>query len=126
MRKFITAEINNEPYVTIWGTGIPRREFMHVDDLADACYFLMKEYNSAGIINIGTGVDITISELADLLKTVTKFKGEIQYDSKMPNGTLQKLMDITKIKNLGWSHKIKLSTGLEMVYNNLKSNPQWQ
>lgn len=125
MRKFITAKINNEPYVTIWGTGVPRREFMHVHDLADACLFLMKKYDSSGIINIGIGEDISISKLAEMIKSVTKFNGGIRYDSKMPNGTPQKLMDITKIQNLGWRHRIELSEGLEMLHNELLTNPKW-
>jgi len=125
MRKFITAEINNDPFVEVWGSGIPRREFMHVDDLADACFFLMNNYDSGGIVNIGTGVDIAISQLAEMIRSITKFRGDISYDNKMPDGTLRKLLDTSKIHSLGWHHKIELTDGLEMLYNELKINPQW-
>jgi GDP-L-fucose synthase len=125
MRKFITAKFKNEPNVTIWGTGAPRREFMHVDDLAEACFFLMENYDSGGIINIGVGADITISKLAEMIKSITKFNGDIRYDCEMPDGTMQKLMDITKIRNLGWKHTIHLSDGLESLYKDLLTNPKW-
>lgn len=117
LRKFITAKKENKPYVELWGTGKPRREFMHVDDLADACYFLLENYNEKGLVNIGWGEDITILELAELIKKITGYKGEIKFDTSKPDGTPQKLMDVSKLKNFGWSAKIKLDEGVKSVYN---------
>ena len=111
--RIVLAKKNNELTVTIWGTGTPRREFLHVDDLADACYFLLQHYNEDGLINIGWGEDISIEELANLISIKVDFKGKLLFDNTKPDGTPRKLMDINKIKKLGWSPKIKLSEGLE-------------
>ncbi len=116
LRKFHEAKINNKKEVEIWGTGSPKREFLHVDDLADACVFLMNNYNDSEIINIGTGEDVFIKELADLIKDTVKFSGEIVWDSSKPDGTPRKLLDVSKIHNLGWHHKIELTDGIKTTY----------
>jgi GDP-L-fucose synthase len=102
--------------VTIWGTGSPRREFLHVDDLADACVYLMNHYEESEIVNIGVGKDISISELADLIKDIVGFKGVIQYDRSKPDGTPRKLLDVSKLYALGWQPKIPLREGIESTY----------
>jgi GDP-L-fucose synthase len=112
IRKILMAKRNNEPNVTIWGSGMPRREFLHVDDLADACLFLIRHYDSREIINIGTGIDITINELAQLIAEIVEYNGEFSYDINMPDGTMRKLLDTNKINNLGWQSKITLKDGL--------------
>lgn len=116
LRKFNIAKINNHPSVPVWGTGTPRREFLHVDDLADACYFLMENYNEPGLINIGTNRDITINELAHLVKEIVGYEGEIVFDSTKPDGTPRKLLDVTKLENLGWKYKIGLREGITSAY----------
>jgi GDP-L-fucose synthase len=103
-------------FVTLWGTGTPRREFLHVDDLADACLFLMNYYEDSEIINIGCGEDISISELADLIKEIVGFKGTIRYDRSKPDGSPRKLLDVSKLKRLGWQPKMSLREGIEMTY----------
>ncbi len=103
-------------FVTLWGTGTPRREFLHVDDLADACVFLMNHYEDSEIINIGVGKDISISELADLIKDIVGFKGTIRYDRTKPDGTPRKLLDVSKLRALGWQPKISLREGIERTY----------
>lgn len=120
LRKFITAKRNNEPSVTIWGSGTPKREFLHVDDLAEACLYLMQQYNEKGLVNIGTGIDVTILELAQLVQEITEFKGEIVLDSSKPDGTPRKLMDVSKMTAAGWKAKIDLRTGIQMVYQSIK------
>ncbi len=120
LRKFIMAKRNNEPTVTIWGTGTPKREFLHVNDLADACLYLMQEYNEKGLVNIGTGVDVTILELAQLVQEITEYKGEIVLDTTKPDGTPRKLMDVSKMTSAGWKAKIDLRAGIEMVYASIK------
>jgi GDP-L-fucose synthase len=123
IRKFHEAKINNEKSVTIWGTGTPRREFLHVDDMADACVFLMNSNNQTllkdkkPLFNIGTGKDISISELAELIKDITGFDGDIVYDKTKPDGTPQKLLDVSKIKALNWSPASKLDSGISGTYN---------
>jgi GDP-L-fucose synthase len=117
IRRIVLAKKNNEPTVTIWGTGTPRREFLHVDDLADACYFLMQNYNESEIINIGTGEDITIHELAKLISSIVKYTGTLEFDITKSNGTPRKLLNITKILNMGWSPTYSLYKGLEMTIN---------
>ena len=102
--------------VTIWGTGAPRREFLHVDDLADACVFLMKHYDQGEIVNIGIGKDITIRELAEMIKGIVGFKGSIQYDSSKPDGTPRKLLDVSRLGSMGWQPKISLREGIETTY----------
>lgn len=115
VRRFILAKKNNDPSVVIWGTGAPRREFMHVDDLADACYFLLQNYNEAGIVNIGWGEDVTIKELAEIIANEVGYNGVIEFDSTKPDGTPRKLMDTTKLKKLGWKPTIRLEAGIRMT-----------
>lgn len=116
IRKFHEAKIKGEDSVTIWGSGKPRREFLHADDLADACFFLMQGYNEPGFINIGTGEDIEIKELALLVKKITGYQGEIIHDLSKPDGTPRKLMDVTKLKKMGWQAGISLEDGIRKVY----------
>ncbi len=120
MRKFIEAKRNNSSVVEIWGTGIPKREFLHVDDMAEACIFLMLNYNEKGIVNIGTGEDISIYDLSILIKNLIGFNGKLEFDKQKPDGTLRKLLDVNKINNLGWKYKIDLLSGLKMVYQQIK------
>jgi GDP-L-fucose synthase len=112
IRRVVLAKKNNEPSVTIWGTGKPRREFLHVDDLADACYFLLQNYNEQGLVNIGCGTDVSIKELAELIVAEVRYEGQLVFDTTKPDGTPRKLMDVSKINNLGWLSKIKLNDGL--------------
>lgn len=113
IRRIVLAKNNNEPTVTIWGTGMPRREFLHVDDLADACYFLLHNYNEKGLVNIGCGTDISIKELAELIVCEVGYSGQLVFDTTKPDGTPRKLLDITLLKNLGWGPKVKLNHGLK-------------
>jgi GDP-L-fucose synthase len=106
----------HQPAVILWGTGAPRREFLHVDDLADACLFLMKYYHESEIINVGWGQDQTIRELAELISDIIGFKGSIKWDSNKPDGTPQKLLDVSRLSKLGWQPKIGLKTGIRQVY----------
>jgi len=124
LRKFHEAQLNNDPVVTIWGSGKPRREFLHVDDLADACFFLMQNYNQKGFINIGVGEDIEIKELALLIKDIVGYKGELRHDTSKPDGTPRKLMDVSKLSALGWKAKIGLREGIEKVYEEFKQQYQ--
>lgn len=119
IRKFHTAKVNGEPTVTVWGSGKPMREFLHADDLADACLFCMEHYSDGELINIGTGTDVTIKELAETIKDITGFEGELVWDSSKPDGTPRKLMDVSKLHKLGWQHKINLREGIQMVYDQL-------
>jgi GDP-L-fucose synthase len=112
IRRIVLAKKNNEPTVTIWGTGTPRREFLHVDDLADACYFLLQNYNEQGLVNIGCGTDVSIKELAELIVSEVGYEGELLFDTTKPNGTPRKLMDTSKINHLGWTSSIDLRSGL--------------
>jgi GDP-L-fucose synthase len=116
MRKFHEAKINGHNSVTIWGTGTPRREFLHVNDLADACYFLMQRYNEPGLINVGIGEDITIKDLALLIKEIVGYSGAIEHDLSKPDGTPRKLMDVSRLQALGWKAKIHLREGIAEVY----------
>jgi GDP-L-fucose synthase len=116
IRKFHEAKQNGDPAVTIWGTGTPMREFLHADDLADACCFLMENYNQEGLVNIGTGEDVTITQLALLIKEVVGYEGDLIYDASKPDGTPRKLMDVSKLTNLGWKYSIELKDGLTQVY----------
>jgi len=120
MRKFIEAKRANKPSVIIWGTGKPKREFLHVDDLADACYFLMQNYSEEGLVNIGTGTDVSILELAQLIKKTVGYEGKIEHDLSKPDGTPRKLMDTEKLKGLGWKPNITLEEGVKMVYEAVK------
>jgi GDP-L-fucose synthase len=112
IRRIVLAKKNNEPNVTIWGTGTPRREFLHVDDLADACYFLLQNYNEQGFVNIGCGKDVSIKELSELIASEVGYKGQLAFDTTKPDGTPRKLMDTTKINNLGWQAQIDLKVGI--------------
>ena len=120
IRRIIIAHKNNEPTVTIWGTGKPRREFMHVDDLADACFFLLQNYNEQGIINIGWGEDVSIKEIAELIAAEVGYKGSLVFDVTKPDGTPRKLLDTTKINNLGWKPSIKLKEGISKTIQEVK------
>jgi len=121
IRRIVLAKKNKEPNVTIWGTGTPRREFLHVDDLADACYFLLQNYNEQGLVNIGCGNDVSIKELAELIVAEVGYEGELVFDTTKPDGTPRKLMDTSKINNLGWSAKIILEQGLRLTLNEINS-----
>jgi GDP-L-fucose synthase len=116
IRKMHEAKVNDYPAVTIWGTGKPRREFLYADDLADACYFLMQNFNEPGLINIGTGEDIAIKDLALLIQEIIGFTGTINYDLSKPDGTPRKLMDVGKLSNLGWKASTHLKTGIQKAY----------
>ena len=122
LRKFITAKRNGDASVTIWGTGSPKREFLHVNDLAEACLFLMENYNDSGLVNIGIGDDISILDLAHLVKKIVGFEGEILTDTTKPDGTPRKLMDVSKLNDLGWTAKIALEEGIQRVYKEIKDN----
>jgi GDP-L-fucose synthase len=112
IRRIILAKKDNDPFVTIWGTGTPRREFMHVNDLADACYFLLQNYNQAGHINIGWGEDVSIKELAETISAEVGYNGDLEFDTSKSDGTPRKLLDTSKINNLGWKPSIKLQEGI--------------
>lgn len=116
IRKFHEAKINNEPFVTIWGSGEPKREFLHVDDLADACVFLMNRFDEPGLVNVGIGTDLSILELAKLVARIVGYTGGIQKDISKPDGTPRKLMDVSKINAMGWKARITLEEGIRMVY----------
>lgn len=116
IRKFHEAKKNGDATVTLWGTGKPRREFLHADDLADACFFLMQNYNGEGFVNIGTGEDIEIRELALLVKKIVGYEGTIEHDLEKPDGTPRKLMDVSKLTSLGWKYSIGLEQGISRVY----------
>ena len=116
IRKFHEAKINDQPEVIVWGSGSPRREFLHADDMADACMFLMKNYSEEGLINIGVGEDLSIKELAEMIKEITGYKGKIIFDVSKPDGTPRKLMDVTKLSTLGWKASIGLKEGIASVY----------
>ena len=116
LRKFHEAKINKAPEVTIWGSGTPLREFLHADDMADACYFLMQRYNEPGPINIGVGEDISIADLARLIQKITGYEGKLTFDASKPDGTPRKLMDVSKLAGLGWKASIPLEEGIRKVY----------
>ncbi|MDQ8014881.1 MAG: GDP-L-fucose synthase [Flavobacterium nitrogenifigens] len=125
LRKFITAKRNGDTSVTIWGTGSPKREFLHADDLAEACLFLMESYNDSGLVNIGVGEDISILDLAILVKKVVGYKGEILTDTSKPDGTPRKLMDVSKLNSFGWKAKTTLEEGIQKVYDEIKDS-NWE
>jgi len=120
LRKFIEATKNNSPTVNLWGTGKPMREFLHSDDLADACLYFMNTYDGDIPLNIGTGKDISIIDLSNILKDVTGYKGEVVFDSNKPDGTLRKVFDVSLATNLGWSYKIPLKEGIKQTYELVK------
>lgn len=119
IRKFHEAKKRGDEAVTIWGTGSPKREFLHVDDLADACYYLMQTYSEPGLVNIGTGEDITIKDLALLIKDIVGYEGQLEHDLSKPDGTPRKLMDVSKLKAAGWTAQIGLREGIQRVYESL-------
>jgi GDP-L-fucose synthase len=121
LRKFHEAKINGEKEVMVWGSGKPKREFLHADDLAYACLFLMRNYNEAGPINIGVGEDISIKELAELIKDIIGFEGDLKFDTSKPDGTPRKLLDISKLTALGWHASIPLHQGIAQAYENFLS-----
>jgi GDP-L-fucose synthase len=120
IRRIILAKKNNDPVVTIWGTGTPRREFMHVDDLADACFFLLQNYDEAGHVNIGWGEDVSIKELAEAIAAEVGYTGTLKFDTSKPDGTPRKLLDTTKINKLGWKPSIKLQDGIRRTIEEVK------
>ncbi len=121
IRKVHEAKINNEKQITVWGSGSPMREFLFADDLADACYFLMENYNEPNLINIGVGHDLTIKDLALLIKDVLQYDGDLVFDASKPDGTPRKLMDVNKLHALGWKHKIELREGIALAYQDFLS-----
>jgi len=122
IRKFHEAKINNEEEVVIWGTGKPKREFLHVDDLADAVVYLMKNYGGEQFVNIGVGKDISIQELAELIKDIVGCEGEIVNDTSKPDGTPRKLLDVSKLHDTGWKHSVDLREGIEKTYKWFEKN----
>ena len=116
IRKFHEAKVNNESLVALWGTGTPRREFLHVDDLADACLYLMNSYDEGEIINIGSGKDLTIRELAEIAREIVGYRGKISWDSSKPDGTPQKLLEVEKLSEAGWRSRIGLREGIASTY----------
>lgn len=120
IRKFHDAKTNNLASVEIWETGSPKREFLHVDDLADACVFLMKNYSDVQHVNVGTGVDASIKELAELVKELVGFKGQLLFNTDKPDGTPRKLLDVSKIHSLGWKHRLDLKEGILSVLADLE------
>lgn len=117
IRKFHEAKLSDQKEVTIWGTGSPKREFLHVDDLADACVYLMDHYDEPELINIGTGEDLSIKDLALMIKDVVGYNGDLKFDTSKPDGTPRKLMDVSKLHRCGWKHSIGLKSGIESVYH---------
>lgn len=117
IRKFHDAKVKKSPEVVLWGTGSPRREFLHVDDLADACVFLMNSYDGEGIVNIGTGKDLTIRELAETVKEIVGYEGRVVWDNTKPDGTPRKLLDVSRLEHAGWKYSIELGEGIKQVYS---------
>lgn len=122
IRRFHEAKLNNLPSVTCWGDGTPLREFMYVDDMADACVFLMNNYEGNETVNIGTGKELSIKQLTELVAKVVGYTGEIRWDTTRPNGTPRKLLDVSKLNNLGWKYKTKLEDGIKLSYNDFLTN----
>jgi len=120
LRKFHTAKTENSPFVEIWGSGKPMREFLHVDDMANACLYLMLNHNEFGWVNVGTGKDIAIRDVALLIKKIVGYKGELKFDSSKPDGTPRKLLDVSKLHSFGWKHEIELEDGIRSVYEEVK------
>jgi len=121
IRKIHEAKINEDKEVVVWGSGLPMREFLFADDLADACYFLMQNYSDPHLINIGTGVDLTIKDLALLIKDILDYQGQLVFDTSKPDGTPRKLMDVSKLHDLGWKHQIELRQGIALAYQDFIS-----
>jgi GDP-L-fucose synthase len=121
IRRFYEAKLKNEKEVIVWGTGAPKREFLYADDLAEACLYLMKSYNEKELINVGTGNDLTIKELAETVQEIVGFSGKLIFDTSKPDGTPRKLMDVSKLHRLGWKHSVELKTGIENAYQDFLS-----
>ncbi len=122
IRKVHEAKESNAPEVIVWGTGTPKREFLFADDLAEACFFLINNYDDEQLINVGTGKDLSIKELAELIKDIVGYEGKIAFDSSKPDGTPRKLMDVTKLHNLGWKHTVELREGIQLAYKDFVDN----
>ena len=122
IRKFHEAKVNNVPTVELWGTGSPLREFLYSDDMADACVYLLENYSGLEHVNIGTGKEVTIKQLAELVKDTVGYEGEIVWNSDMPDGTPRKLCDVTKLHEVGWTHKVELEEGVKLAYEWFKEN----
>jgi GDP-L-fucose synthase len=122
IRKFQEAKERGDASMTLWGSGSPMREFLHADDLAEACVYLMETYSDSELVNIGTGIDVTIKELAETVKQIVGFEGSIQWDTNRPDGTPRKLMDVSKLHGLGWKHKIELKEGIALAYQDFLTN----
>ena len=122
IRKFHEAKELGDASMTLWGSGSPMREFLHADDLAEACVYLMETYSDSELVNIGTGIDVTIKELAETVKGIVGFEGSIQWDTNRPDGTPRKLMDVSKLHGLGWKHKIELKEGIALAYQDFLTN----
>lgn len=122
IRKFHEAKVNDTPFVEVWGSGSPRREFLHADDLADACFFLMQTYNGEGFVNVGTGEDVTIRKLVEMVQKTVGYEGEVRWNTDKPDGTPRKLMDVTRLHDMGWRHRTELTDGLEVTYQDFLAN----
>jgi GDP-L-fucose synthase len=122
LRKFHEAKMAGNAEVVVWGSGAPKREFLHADDLAEACLYLMETYSEPGLINIGTGVDLSIKELAEMISRIVGYEGKIVWDSTKPDGTPRKLMDVGKLHSAGWHHKMELEEGIRSVYEPLRES----
>jgi len=124
IRRFHEAKVNNTPDVTVWGSGQPRREFLYVDDMADACLMLMNNYNRKEFLNIGTGSDVSIKELAELIKKVVGYEGALKWDATKPDGMMRKLLDVSKIHSMGWEHTVELENGIRLAYQDFLGKQQ--
>jgi len=122
IRKFHEAKVNNKAVVEVWGTGKPLREFLYVDDMADACVFLLENYDGEQHVNVGTGKELTIGELAEMVKKVVGFKGDLKFNTEKPDGTMRKLLDVSKLEATGWKYKVELEDGVKMAYNWFQEN----
>lgn len=122
LRKIHNAKLNGDATVEVWGSGKPLREFLHADDMADACVYMMQHFNDAGFVNIGSGTEISIGDLAKLIQKIVGFTGELKFDAGKPDGTPRKLTDVTKLHSLGWKHKINLEQGIQSVYDSVKDS----
>ena len=122
IRKFHEAKVSNSPFVEVWGSGRPLREFLYVDDMADACVYLMENYDGEEHVNVGTGKEVTIGELAEMVKEVVGFKGELKFNSEKPDGTMRKLLDVGKLEGTGWKYRVELEDGVRMSYEWFKEN----
>ena len=122
IRKFAEAKANNQASVEVWGTGKPLREFLYVDDMADACVFLLENYNGEEHVNVGTGKELTIRQLAEMIQKIVGFKGQLKFNSEKPDGTMRKLLDVSKLENTGWKYKVELEDGVKIAYKWYEEN----